>query len=58
MAYDGMNPDIPASAYEVVRTGGKLEMGHFSLDVLSYLKTGKWPAPKSERETVRLKCFP
>ncbi len=54
---DGRNPDIPATAYEVVRTGGKLEIGHWSFDILVFRSTGKWPLRKEEREFVRLKCF-
>jgi hypothetical protein len=55
---DGRNPDIPDTAYEVVRTGGKLEMGHFSFDILVFNSTGEWPLRAEEREFVRLKCFP
>ncbi len=54
---DGRNPDIPASAYEEIRTGGKLEMGHFSLDLLYFKTHGRWPPPPSERPRWRLKCF-
>jgi hypothetical protein len=55
---DGRNPNIPSTAYELVGgPQGKLEMGHFSLDVLFYLKTGQWPPPPSERPRWRFKCF-
>jgi hypothetical protein len=55
---DGRNPDIPASAYELVGgPQGKLEMGHFSWNLLYFKTHGRWPPTPSERPRWRLRAF-